>query len=729
MAWRGVEKGGRAGDTAASACPAQTDLERWSLVVDEGRQVWEYVDEAKKRSMPDPVSSRYHVGLSIDHFVKQTPITSVTSSLRQAITFFSAVQTRDGHWAGDYGGPMFLLPGYAIATYITKTPVPDYIKAEVIRYLTNMQNPDGGWGIHIESESTVFGAALNYCVMRIFGVPASDPRLVRVRDWLKPRRGCLGIPSWGKFWLAVLNVYSWKGVHSLFPEMVLLPEWFPLHTRRMWSYCRTVYMPMSYLFGHKFQAPEDDLIRSLREELIFEPYDQVDWPSVRSFIAKEDLYTPHTLPLKLFYKIVNLYEHVAPSWLRSRALKWCYAVLEKEDEFSNYIDIGPVNKVINMLATWLEKGPDSAEFKLHQSRLPDYLWMGRDGMKMNGTNGSQLWDTSFMVQALIESGMKDEFKDVFRKAHDFIDLTQIRKNHPEHSKYYRDETKGGWPFSTRDMGWLVADCTGEGLKGALICKKHNYTATPLSDERLFDAVNILLLMQNDTGGYATCEKTRGWHFFEWFNASEVFGEIMIDYDYVECSSSALQGLCMFSKMYPDHRRKEVDRAIKKGLDFMLSIQRPDGSWEGMWGVCFTYGTWFGLEGLIEAGLPPTHPAVQKACQFLLSKQEADGGWGETFMSCVTREYVHHPTSQVVNTAWAVLSLMKAHCSDIEAIRRGIRFLIQRQRPSGDWLQESISGVFNKNCMISYSNYKNIFPIWALGRFTEMYPEDPLLKSL
>ena len=33
------------------------------------------------------------------------------------------LQTADGHWAGDYGGPMFLLPGYAIVTYITNTPV------------------------------------------------------------------------------------------------------------------------------------------------------------------------------------------------------------------------------------------------------------------------------------------------------------------------------------------------------------------------------------------------------------------------------------------------------------------------------------------------------------------------------------------------------------------------------------------------------------------------------
>ncbi len=35
---------------------------------------------------------------------------------------------------------------------------------------------------------------------------------------------------------------------------------------------------------------------------------------------------------------------------------------------------------------------------------------GRDGMKMNGTNGSQLWDAAFMVQGLIESGLKEEFK-------------------------------------------------------------------------------------------------------------------------------------------------------------------------------------------------------------------------------------------------------------------------------------------------------------------------------
>ncbi len=66
-----------------------------------------------------------------------------------------------------------------------------------------------------------------------------------------------------------------------------------------------------------------------------------------------------------------------------------------------------------------------------------------------------------------------------------------------------------------------------------------------------------------TGGYATCEETRGWHFFEWFNASEVFGEIMIDYDYVECTSSALQGLSNFRHRFPFYRTAEVNRAINR----------------------------------------------------------------------------------------------------------------------------------------------------------------------
>ncbi|XVE98877.1 hypothetical protein REPUB_Repub03eG0147000 [Reevesia pubescens] len=35
----------------------------------------------------------------------------VKTTLRRALRFYSPLQTQDGFWPGDYGGPLFLLPG------------------------------------------------------------------------------------------------------------------------------------------------------------------------------------------------------------------------------------------------------------------------------------------------------------------------------------------------------------------------------------------------------------------------------------------------------------------------------------------------------------------------------------------------------------------------------------------------------------------------------------------
>lgn len=55
---------------------------------------------------------------------------------------------------------------------------------------------------------------------------------------------------------------------------------------------------------------------------------------------------------------------------------------------------------------------------------------------------------------------------------------------------------------------------------------------------------------------------------------------------------------------------------------------------GSWGVCFTYGLWFGVKGLVAAGRTyGTCSSIRKACDFLLSKQLPFGGWGESYLSC------------------------------------------------------------------------------------------------
>ena len=45
--------------------------------------------------------------------------TRATQHAIKAIEYFRMLQCEDGHWAGDYGGPHFLLPGLVIVWYVT----------------------------------------------------------------------------------------------------------------------------------------------------------------------------------------------------------------------------------------------------------------------------------------------------------------------------------------------------------------------------------------------------------------------------------------------------------------------------------------------------------------------------------------------------------------------------------------------------------------------------------
>ena len=81
---------------------------------------------------------------------------------------------------------------------------------------------------------------------------------------------------------------------------------------------------------------------------------------------------------------------------------------------------------------------------------------------------------------------------------------------------YRHISAGAWPFSTRDHGWPISDCTSEGVKAALGLAALGEAAggPPIPPERIFDAANVILSYQNYDGGWATYENTRSFHAFE-----------------------------------------------------------------------------------------------------------------------------------------------------------------------------------------------------------------------
>lgn len=582
----------------------------------------------------------------------------------KGISFYQMLQSEDGHWAGDYGGPMFLMPGLICVLYITKTPFPPGRREGMIAYLRNHQQQDGGWGTHIECASTMFGTVLNYVALRLLGDEADAPHMEKARSFIHRYGGALYAPSWAKFWLAVIGVYDWDAVNSIPVEMWLLPQWFPFHPGKLWCHCRMVYLPMGYLYSKRFtpDVANDPTLTSLRTELYLQKYDTIKWDDFRQTCADIDEYSPLNPIMKVAQDFLAIYEKVLPHVpflknLRQKGLEFAIDYIHAEDLQTNFIDIGPVNKALNMLSVWVDNGENSNEEKFlrHAARVDDYLWVAEDGMKMQGYNGSQCWDTAFATQAIVESGLGPHFKDCLTKSYIYFNRTQIKNDEDNRDYYYRHISKGGWPFSTAAHGWPISDCTAEGLK-AVLCMHASEKLKALvpadkllTPERFYDACNVILSYQNEDGGWATYENNRGYGWYELLNPSEVFGDIMIDYSYVECSSACITALKALQREFPDHRKEEIIQSIAKGREFLKSIQRPDGSWYGSWGNCFTYGTWFGIEGLIAAGEPLDSKNMRRAVQFILSKQNANGGWGENYLACVNKHYPEDGTGKVSDT--------------------------------------------------------------------------------
>ena len=109
---------------------------------------------------------------------------------------------------------------------------------------------------------------------------------------------------------------------------------------------------------------------------------------------------------------------------------------------------------------------------------------------------------------------------------------------------------------------------------------------------------------------------------------------------------------------------------------------------------------------------------------MLSKQQENGGWSESYLSCEKKAYHElrdkdgKPKPHLVNTGWAMLALIASGQQNRDAtpLHRAARCMLSQQYENGDFPQQSIMGVFNANCMISYSCYRSIFTLWALGEY-------------
>ncbi|GAB3137423.1 hypothetical protein GCM10027290_03130 [Micromonospora sonneratiae] len=108
--------------------------------------------------------------------------------------------------------------------------------------------------------------------------------------------------------------------------------------------------------------------------------------------------------------------------------------------------------------------------------------------------------------------------------------------------------------------------------------------------------------------------------------------------------------------------------------WLLTRQRPDGTFENLWYRDFTSGTAMVLDALAHAG-HGAHPVSVRARDWLLRTQLDDGSWGSG----------NSPAGSVEETAWTVHALLASGSTAAdEPIQRGVGWLLDTQQPDGAW---------------------------------------------
>lgn len=621
-------------------------------------------------------------------------------------------QAADGHWRGPLEGDTILESEYLlILAWYGRLEGPHVPGA--VRRILREQLPTGGWAIYRGGPVDVSASVKAYFALKIFGQSPDSEPMTRARRAIAAAGGPWAVNSFTRFYLALLGQMSYADCPAVPPEIVLLPDWFPVNLHRVSAWSRTMIVPLSLIWDFK---PVRHLPPGQRIDELFA--DSPRAPRERR-LGGDDGWARF---FRAVDRILKACDALGLRPLRSRAVAECRRwMLER---FDGSDGLGAIFPPIlwSIVALRAFGCPDDApELRECWRQLEGLIEQEEDGTTRIEPCRSPVWDTALTLRALAverlarpghaDSGDTDRSLD---GAVDWLLAQEIRTD-GDWSRRTVAVAPSGWCFEYANRFYPDVDDTAMVLISLATWREGERSGDTASRQRR-SLVNAAIdrarpwleALQNSDGG---------WGAFDKDNNCELLCKVpFADHNaMIDPSSPDLAGRVLeaFGRIGYRLGHPAVDRAVA----YLRRSQEADGSWYGRWGVNYVYGTWQAIEGLRAVGVPADDRGVIAAAEWLLGHQQPCGGWGESADSYADPSLAGRGEPTPSQTAWALAGLLAAGHAGSPAARRGVAWLVDHQTPEGDWVEENFTGTgFPKVFYLRYHWYRVYFPLMALGRW-------------
>jgi squalene-hopene/tetraprenyl-beta-curcumene cyclase len=606
-----------------------------------------------------------------------------------------ARQAPDGHWVGELQGDTILESEWILLmAFLGHEQDPRVAKAA--QYILDQQRPDDGWAIYPGGPADLSASVKAYFALKLAGHDPEAPALRRARETIRGLGGAAGCNSFTKFYLALLGQFPYANCPAVPPEMLLLPSWAYFNIYAMSSWTRTIVIPLSIFYAHKPVRKLPDRLGIA--ELFLEPPDTPLWPHppTQAWLS----WTNFFLALDQVFKRVEAWG-LGP--VRRLALRRAEAWMR--ERFADSDGLGAIFPPMIYTAVCLRclgHGDDSPDLQWALKQLDNLMIDDGETLRLQPCF-SPVWDTALTLKALADAGLPGAHPAAQRGTRWLLECEVRRPG--DWCVTNPGVEPGGWFFEYRNGFYPDTDDTAMVL---MALARTGRAGSPEGRPATQRALRWLLSMQNRDGGWAAFDRNINRQVLTKVPFAD--HNAMLDPSCPDITARVLESLGDFGYR-PGH--PQVDRAI----GFLRRTQEQSGAWLGRWGVNYIYGTWQVLDGLARIGFDMRQSMVRRAVDWLKAVQQPGGAWGESCRSYDDPSWAGKGPPTASQTAWALLGLLAAGEGACKEVQRGIAWLLDTQRPGGDWHEDPFTGTgFPRVFYLKYHLYALYFPLMALARY-------------